>query len=296
MWSPENNNCAVGRKDGITDIFDTEKNVLLRSFSGHGNRVNVVSWNNFISPSNVFATGSKDSRVLLRDLRVKEEFIADQKEHTHEICGLKFSSDDGMLLASGGNDNLLNIWDVRRMTTNGYNGFDGFSHNSFNSNSIHSNSTIKNLSLLCKITEHQAAVKAIAWCPNRRNVLASGGGSHDQTIKFWNTNSLTLLSSMHTGSQVCNMAFSRTSNEMISTHGYSQNQIIHWDCSDMKELETNQVLTGHLSRVLYLALSPDGSTIATAAGDETVRFWDVFPKENKKSSLFELDDNIMEYF
>ena len=30
-------------------------------------------------------------------------------------------------------------------------------------------------------------------------------------------------------------------------------------------------------RVLYLATSPDGQTIVTGAGDETLRFWSVFP-------------------
>lgn len=36
-------------------------------------------------------------------------------------------------------------------------------------------------------TEHKAAVKALAWCPWQRHLLASGGGSRDQSIKFWNT-------------------------------------------------------------------------------------------------------------
>ena len=47
-------------------------------------------------------------------------------------------------------------------------------------------------------------------------------------------------------------------------------------------------LTGHTSRVLYLAMSPDGSTIVTGAGDETLRFWNVFgtnENEQKKSVL-----------
>jgi WD40 repeat protein len=35
-------------------------------------------------------------------------------------------------------------------------------------------------------------------------------------------------------------------------------------------------LTGHTYRVLYLATSPDGQTIVTGAGDETLRFWSVF--------------------
>jgi cell division cycle 20-like protein 1 (cofactor of APC complex) len=36
-------------------------------------------------------------------------------------------------------------------------------------------------------------------------------------------------------------------------------------------------LTGHTLRVLYLSVSPDGETIVTGAGDETLRFWSVFP-------------------
>eukprot|EP00116_Pleurobrachia_bachei_P009921 sb/3470183/ len=37
-------------------------------------------------------------------------------------------------------------------------------------------------------------------------------------------------------------------------------------------------LTGHHCRVLYLAMSPDGQSIVTGAGDETLRFWNVFNK------------------
>ena len=43
----------------------------------------------------------------------------------------------------------------------------------------------------------------------------------------------------------------------------------------MKKLTT---LTGHSTRVLYLAASPDGTKIVTGAGDETLRFWNVFPE------------------
>lgn len=63
-------------------------------------------------------------------------------------------------------------------------------------------------------------------------------------------------------------------NEIVSTHGYSQNQIIVWRYPNMSKLAT---LTGHTLRVLYLAISPDGQTIVTGAGDETLRFWNVFP-------------------
>ena len=34
-------------------------------------------------------------------------------------------------------------------------------------------------------------------------------------------------------------------------------------------------LTGHTSRVLHMAQSPDGQTIVSAAADETLRFWKI---------------------
>ncbi|RYY86077.1 hypothetical protein EON63_06400 [archaeon] len=36
---------------------------------------------------------------------------------------------------------------------------------------------------LHKLESHLAAVKAVSWCPWQRGVLASGGGTHDRTIK-----------------------------------------------------------------------------------------------------------------
>lgn len=48
----------------------------------------------------------------------------------------------------------------------------------------------------------------------------------------------------------------------------------------MKKLAT---LTGHTMRVLYLAASPDGQTLVTGAGDETLRFWNVFPPKKKQT-------------
>ena len=44
-------------------------------------------------------------------------------------------------------------------------------------------------------------------------------------------------------------------------------------------------LRGHTSRVLHLALSPDGTTVASAAADETLRFWKVFQATSSSSKL-----------
>lgn len=60
----------------------------------------------------------------------------------------------------------------------------------------------------------------------------------------------------------------------------------------MKKLAT---LTGHSYRVLYLSMSPDGKTIVTGAGDETLRFWNIFPGKKRKDiepSKIDFDFNI----
>jgi len=35
-------------------------------------------------------------------------------------------------------------------------------------------------------------------------------------------------------------------------------------------------MTGHSARVLHMAQSPDGTSVVTAAADETLRFWRCF--------------------
>ena len=42
-------------------------------------------------------------------------------------------------------------------------------------------------------------------------------------------------------------------------------------------------LTGHQARVLHMAQSPDGTTVVSAAADETLRFWKCFDNVSEKT-------------
>lgn len=95
-------------------------------------------------------------------------------------------------------------------------------------------------------------------------MLVSGGGTADRTIRFRNTLTGTTTRVVEAGSQVCSLMFSKVSQELVSTHGYQLNEINLWKMPNMSKVAT---LTGHSSRVLYLAMSADGSTIVTGAGD-----------------------------
>ena len=65
---------------------------------------------NKISHQFVFS-GSRSGAIHHHDVRVADHHVATLARHSQEVCGLKWSP-DGKYLASGGNDNLLLIWDA----------------------------------------------------------------------------------------------------------------------------------------------------------------------------------------
>jgi cell division cycle protein 20 (cofactor of APC complex) len=72
---------------------------------------------------------------------------------------------------------------------------------------------------------------------------------------------------------VCALQWNPYDKEILSSHGFVNNQLCIWKYPQMKKIAD---LRGHTSRVLHLALNPDGTTVASAAADETLRFWKVF--------------------
>lgn len=247
---------AAGLNLSTIQLWDTEYSKQIRTINGHSARVSSLSWND----SSILSSGSRDSTILNHDIRIPSSTISTFQNHSHEVCGLKWSP-DGSKLASGGNDNVLNIWSLQQPDKPLY-----------------------------SFTNHNAAVKALAWCPWQNNLLASGGGTADRTIKLWNINNGTLLNSVDTKSQVCSIIWSKTLKELVTSHGYSQNQLCVWKYPSMiKQIE----LTGHSSRVLHMSLSPDGTTVVSAAADETLRFWKIFDNnQSRKLKKSKTDYNL----
>ena len=241
---------AIGTANNTVQLWDVQAEKKIRTLTGHSARVGALAWN-----GHILSSGSRDTTILNHDVRVQEHVVGKMAHHTQEVCGLAWSP-DGKYLASGANDNQLCIWDNEH-TRNMY-------------------ATPK----FC-LTDHQAAVKALAWSPHERNLLASGGGTADRCIKFWNAQSGALMNSIDTGSQVCALQWSPKEKEILSSHGYAENQLCLWKYPTMAKVKE---LKGHTSRILHLATSPDGSTVVSGAADETLRFWNVFAADGKKGS------------
>ena len=251
-FANDGNRLAVGTFGGHLQIFDTVYEKRLVSLNGHTDRVGVSTW----SPANlaggeILCSGSRDRTILKRDLRQRSDIFEVLRGHKDEVCGLAWSP-DGCRLASGANDNKVLLWSAKPFAKP-----------------------------VQELAKHSAAVKALAWSPHKHGLLASGGGTSDRSIRFWNTLSGEQTGVLCAGSQVCALAYSKHSNQLVSSHGFSDNCAYVWNCSDMSKAAE---LVGHSARVLYLAMSPDGTQVVTGSKDETLRFWTVFAKRAVASS------------
>ena len=74
------------------------------------------------------------------------------------------------MLASGGNDNKVTLWDLNRLDMPHF------------------------------IKAHQSAVKALAWNKMKPDILLTGGGNKDRSIKVWDIKKGELVKSIDTNS------------------------------------------------------------------------------------------------
>ncbi|RAR02804.1 WD40 repeat-like protein [Stemphylium lycopersici] len=246
-WSGDGAYVGVGLGTGEVQIWDVEEQTKLRSMFGHETRVGVMGWN-----KHILSTGARSGLVYNHDVRVAQHKIAELVSHTGEVCGLEWRA-DGAQLATGANDNMVNIWDARALAAPKF-----------------------------TKTNHRAAVKAVSWCPWQSNLLATGGGSNDRQIYFWNTTTGARINHIPTDSQVTSLRWSTHYKEIVSTGGFPDNSLSIWSYpSGVKNME----VPAHESRVLHSCLSPDGQMLATAAADESLKFWKIFEKKPGQPSV-----------
>ena len=113
---------AVGTFSGRLYIYDASTLQLSRQYTqAHSQRIGSLAWN-----SHLLSSGSRDRMIHHRDVREPGiDPVRRSNGHRQEVCGLKWSNgvDGGHasgvgsgpagLLASGGNDNKVCIWDLR---------------------------------------------------------------------------------------------------------------------------------------------------------------------------------------
>ncbi|CAG8834151.1 22414_t:CDS:2, partial [Racocetra persica] len=243
--------------------------------------LNLLDWN----VKNMLAIGL-DQNVYVWNADTGDVRTIAQTEANDYISSLSWSH-DGEYLAVGTSDGDTQIWDILReqkvrsmaghtarvgvITWNKY-----LVSSGCKDGSIWHHDTRIAQHRIAELLDH--ASEAVAWCPWKNNLLATGGGSFDRQIHFWNTSSAARLKSIDTGSQVTSIIWSKEYQELLSTHGFPEHHMSIWSYPKCRKIIDIQA---HDTRVLHSAMSPDGQVVATTASDENLKCWRVFQSQNK---------------
>ena len=243
---------ALGNSQGKINLINLAKGSLIKTIYLHCLRVGSLKFHPH--KSNLLASGSKDCTVLIHDLRTKNKKEI-WFEHEGEICGLSWQS-SGFCLASGGNDNVIQIWDIR-----------------------------KNKEPVLKITEHTAAIRALEFSPMNDDLLASGGGTGDSSIRISSLknqgkNSVVLK----TQSQICSLLWDQKCNRLLTSHGFSKYQLCLWNLEREKLVKEYY---GHSNRILDIVRIKESNHVLSFSSDNTAKIWNPFKAPIKsRNNLF----------
>ena len=198
-----------------------------------------VTW----ASNTLFISGDGLGDLHLWDIRSHTQTTLNSK-HRDRVVGLDAKD---YLVCSGDNENLVQVWDYRRLKRP-----------------------------LFTIKKHKSAIRAIAFCPWQSNLLATGGASGDNRILVHDTMTGNLITEAFVGKQVCALQWSHCYQELLSGQA-GKHQMTIWQYEKQHLTLVNNI-EGHKYRTLHLATSPDGQTIASMGDDETLKFWKCFTK------------------
>ena len=154
--------------------------------------------------------------------------------HTDAVLSIAFHP-NGLMLASGGNDQTVRLWDV----TTG-----------------HLQKTLRG---------HTGHIRAVAFSSDGRTLASSGD---EGTVRLWNTATGSPRHFLY-GGNAHSVAFS-PDGRILASSGGEDGTIQLWDI-DERTLLPNP--WGHWKRVFSVAFSPDGRTLASGSADHTIGLW-----------------------
>ncbi|THU64862.1 hypothetical protein C4D60_Mb01t30950 [Musa balbisiana] len=259
-------------------------------------RLNLLDWGS----NNVLAIGLNDTVHLWNAANKSGTTFSRALEDNSPVTSISWSPDGKVLAVALGNSDL-DLVDAA--TGRVLVGIQGDSHSFVCSLAWRSNAILttgrsdgsvvdydirKDDRAICDYKGHRLEVCSLKWSELFGRYLASGG--KDKLVHIWDArmavanhhpcqHQLLHKISNHTSTFV-RCCGTKTKSELLTSNGFPNNQLTLWNYTSMTR---KAELFGHSSRVLYLAGSPLGGVVASAAEDETLKFWNVFetPKPPK---------------
>ncbi|MFT7818987.1 cell division cycle protein 20 homolog [Arapaima gigas] len=242
--------------------------------------LNLLDW----SSQNLLAVALHNSVYLWNATHGDIIFLMKLEQEEDYVCSVNWSK-DGNFIAIGTSEGKVQLWDVEhqkrlRCMASHTSRVGALSWNSHilssgsRSGHIHHHDVRVADHHIFTLTGHSQEVCGLKWSPDGK-YLASGG--NDNLVYVWpgvqegsNQSAIHCFNTHQGAVKISSLVFAPNYKELVSGHGYAHDSLIIWKYPSMTKVVE---LSGHEGRVLNLTMSPDCSTIASVAADETVRLW-----------------------
>ena len=297
-FHPQGKILASSSSDNTIKLWDLATGKCLQTLAEHSSYVWSLA---FSEDGKMLASGSEDRTIKLWDV-MTGKCLATLKGHTGWVRSVAFCRNSANrslystrnILASGGGDGALKIWDVSTgqclKTLTGHKQRVRSVTFSPDGNKLASGSGDHTIRLWdyeqgqCTKTlhGHSSRLGAIAFSPDG-NILASGG--EDRAIKLWDVNSSECLKTWQGyASWIQSVAFSPDGSMLASGSENCKIELWHLDTtqddrSNSRSQNHKDVLLGHTGWVCAVDFSPDGNLLVSASSDYSIKLWDVKTKQ-----------------
>jgi WD40 repeat protein/serine/threonine protein kinase len=288
-FSPDGRHIATAGSDQVVKVWDAERGAVLQSIDGQARAVRDVA---FSPDGKQLAVAAGDSMVRVWDWNARREVVA-LRGHSSVVTGVAFGP-DGHFLATSSQDLTLKLWDARTgqeirtlrghlSTVTGV-AFSPDGHRLASSGSGDQSARVWDLDAPGQprtFLGHKTTVWRVAFHPEN-SLLASGGIAFDTTsqageVKVWDLAASRLKWSLALPEGFRGVVFSPDGRFLAGGGGPFSfakpvpGVVTVWDAADGREVWSRR---GHTDAIWAIAFSPDGSRLASASQDQTVKIWD----------------------